>query len=381
MSSPINVSAFRRAFTMVELLVVLAIIGLLVALLLPAIQSARDVAVATSCNSQQRQLGVGWAQYSADFKGRLILHGANGIDQGGAGHAPIDEAGIKGFGGAYDMKALWRAVGPSGLSPTVLPPGLSNAGNYLFSPPTSSYAGWGYVWPYLAGEPARDESRLMKNIGKLFYCPGSPMFWENRTQQYGPVDMTGFDYWFTGIEGWSYSAANTSPPAADYGRNHMGFGVQGSDVMGGYVLRGGYAYYTDSSVPETATNATHPGRGWSTTSAANAPGANWKNILGGSQTEPALRNKVISSCYGYESHRGKQSVLLKSDGSGVVWTLPPNVAPNQMNYGYLSWSLYFYRNTNTGSQGQTPSWWIMADRQSSQTPTYSIYYANTPPLW
>jgi prepilin-type N-terminal cleavage/methylation domain-containing protein len=48
----------RRAFTLVELLVVVAIIGALVALLLPAIQAAREAARKRQCSSHLRQLAI-----------------------------------------------------------------------------------------------------------------------------------------------------------------------------------------------------------------------------------------------------------------------------------------------------------------------------------
>ena len=59
----------HRAFTLTELLVVMAIIAILAALLLPAIDLVRSTAQATRCASNLRQVGMATQAYTLDWRG------------------------------------------------------------------------------------------------------------------------------------------------------------------------------------------------------------------------------------------------------------------------------------------------------------------------
>src|SRR3954452_12969436 len=61
----------RRAFTLVELLVVIGIIAVLIGILLPALNRAREAAKSTACLSNIRQLSVAFVMYANENKGCL----------------------------------------------------------------------------------------------------------------------------------------------------------------------------------------------------------------------------------------------------------------------------------------------------------------------
>ena len=62
----------RKAFTLVELLVVVSIIAILIAVLLPSLSHAREASRRTACLSNMRQLAVGWISYALDHKEMLV---------------------------------------------------------------------------------------------------------------------------------------------------------------------------------------------------------------------------------------------------------------------------------------------------------------------
>lgn len=79
----------RRAFTLLELLVVVAIVAMLAAILLPSLQQSRRQGQAVACLSNMRQLGLALHMYAQTQGNRLI---GSGLTHGGGPTSPALEA-------------------------------------------------------------------------------------------------------------------------------------------------------------------------------------------------------------------------------------------------------------------------------------------------
>ena len=65
----------EEGFTIIELLVVVAIIAILAALLLPALAQAKRTAQKAICINNLKQIQLAYALYPEDYKGRLVING------------------------------------------------------------------------------------------------------------------------------------------------------------------------------------------------------------------------------------------------------------------------------------------------------------------
>lgn len=131
-----------RAFSLVELLVSIAIIALLSGLLLPSLSRVREAGRAVACASNQRQMMIAWSMYAADHHDRVM-----------------PAAGDSDAHGSESDDVFW--FGSTGNRSGVVDPQQ------------------GFLWPYL-------ESSLAEN--SVYECPSQP--WQTYTPQTATGEIT-----------------------------------------------------------------------------------------------------------------------------------------------------------------------------------------------
>jgi prepilin-type N-terminal cleavage/methylation domain-containing protein len=135
MSAYRHASVRHRAFTLVELLVVVGIITLLIGLMMPALSKAREAANAVKCMNNLRQIGLSYVMYS----------------QNNAGLVPL---GVSTIG---DLPEIETFPGPN--SPPAQYPVAFNHFLYIDG------------YPSCAGGPLVATGLIKGTMGKIFYCP------------------------------------------------------------------------------------------------------------------------------------------------------------------------------------------------------------------
>ena len=160
----------RRGFTLVELLVVIGIIALLVSMLLPALNKAREAASRAYCLSNLRQINTVLRMYGNLYKDAVPL--GHSIGNGTSHYGQVD------MRLAYQVSRSVNAMGypDADTTSTANPKGVR-------------YQGFGLVFPAgIMKHDSADQSVTQNAQGRIFYCP-------SQTNQFHSFDVQGFNEW------------------------------------------------------------------------------------------------------------------------------------------------------------------------------------------
>lgn len=165
----------KLGFTLIELLVVVAIIAVLIAMLLPALQSAREQAKTTVCQSQLRQFGIAFQFYANTYQDYVAAYATNYQT---STWVWFDYLGTQGAG--FNVRTSKVGLCPS--NPISIPENNQPLTNYAQPDPiqdafraTDFWKGISIVWyarPYRFSEVTRPDTKVL--LADFVYQSNSP---------------------------------------------------------------------------------------------------------------------------------------------------------------------------------------------------------------
>ena len=144
----------RSGFTLVELLVVIAIIGILIGMLLPAVQQVREAARRSQCQNQLRQMALAMHNYESALQRFPAGVLPKTVNDDGSVTSANDQLGQNGY--------CWSALILPQLEQQAVYDQLSAASNGLKAPTSVLQSGG-------------DTTIVSRQVLPIFVCPSCPM--------------------------------------------------------------------------------------------------------------------------------------------------------------------------------------------------------------